>query len=60
MKMQTLELRNTYTPTNVPQVRGNCDSVLNRDPIYLIREIRSDRRQETVSRSQCTEFKNLF
>ncbi len=28
--MQTLEPRNTYTPTNAPQVRCNCDPSLNR------------------------------
>ncbi len=28
--MQTLEKRNTYTPTNAPQVRCNCDPSLNR------------------------------
>ncbi len=28
--MQTLEPRNTYTPTNAPQVRCSCDSSLNR------------------------------
>ena len=50
MNMQTLEERDTYTPTNIPQVRGYCDSVLNRD----------SRREETVFRSQCTGFKNIF
>jgi len=29
--MQTLEERNTYTPTDVPQVCSNCDPVLNKD-----------------------------
>ncbi len=27
--MQQLEERNTYTPTNIPHVRGNCDPSLN-------------------------------
>jgi hypothetical protein len=27
--MQKLERRNTYTPTNIPHVRGNCDLSLN-------------------------------
>ncbi len=27
--MQKLEERNTYTPMDVPQVRGNCDPALN-------------------------------
>jgi len=29
--MQMLEERNTYTPLNAPQVRCNCDLVLNKD-----------------------------
>ena len=29
MLKQKLSKRNTYTPTNAPQVRSNCDSVLN-------------------------------
>ena len=29
LKKQKLSKRNTYTPTNTPQVRSNCDSVLN-------------------------------
>ena len=32
MKMQTLEERNTYTPTDSPQVRGDRDPILNKDP----------------------------
>lgn len=48
--MQTLEERNTYTPTDAPQVRSNCDPVLNKDPMM----------QAIVSRSQCIGFKNIF
>ena len=29
--MQQLEERNTYTPTDIPQVSGNCDPTLNRE-----------------------------
>jgi hypothetical protein len=29
--MQTLEKRDTYTPPNASQVRGNCDPALNRE-----------------------------
>ena len=29
--MQKLVGRNTYTPTDAPQVRGNCDLSLNRE-----------------------------
>ena len=28
---QKLDRRNTYTPTDAPQVRGNCDHALNRE-----------------------------
>ena len=33
---QRLDRRNTYTPTDAPQVRGNCDHALNREeqPFY--------------------------
>lgn len=49
MNMQTLGERDTYTPTDVPQVCSNCDHSLNRD----------SRRQETVFKSQCEWFKNI-
>ena len=29
--MQKLEERNTYTPTDITQVSGNCDRILNRE-----------------------------
>jgi len=29
--MQKLEKRNTYTPTDAPQVRSNCDFVVKHD-----------------------------
>jgi hypothetical protein len=29
--MQKLEERNTYTPTDIPQVSGNCDRILNKE-----------------------------
>jgi len=29
--MQQLEERNTYTPTDIPHVSGNCDLLLNRE-----------------------------
>ena len=29
--MQQLEERNTYTPTDIPQVSGNCDPTLKRE-----------------------------
>jgi len=29
--MQKLEERNTYTPTDIPHIRSNCDRRLNRE-----------------------------
>ena len=29
--MQQLKGRNTYTPTDIPHVSGNCDRILNRE-----------------------------
>ena len=29
--MQKLEIRNTYTPTDIPHIRSNCDRLLNRE-----------------------------
>ena len=29
--MQKLERRNTYTPTDIPHIRSNCDRLLNRE-----------------------------
>src|SRR5659263_167795 len=33
--MQKLEERNTYTPTDITQVSGNCDRILNREECFV-------------------------
>lgn len=40
--MQTLESRNTYTPTNASQVRGNCDLSLNREETISVIDLKTD------------------
>ncbi len=39
--MQTLEKRNTYTPTNAPQVRCNCDPSLNREKTLSVPSLKT-------------------
>ena len=38
---QKLKERNTYTPTNTSQVRGNCDSELNKEEILSVRGLKT-------------------
>ncbi len=40
--MQKLEPRDTYTPTNAPQVRGNCDLALNREETLSVSSLKTD------------------
>ncbi len=39
--MQKLEERNTYTPTNIPHVRSNCDPVLNREETLSVLDLKT-------------------
>ncbi len=39
--MQKLEERNTYTPTNIPQVRGNCGLILNREETLSVSDLKT-------------------
>jgi hypothetical protein len=39
--MQKLEERNTYTPTNIPHVRGNCDPALNREETLSVPDLKT-------------------
>jgi hypothetical protein len=39
--MQQLEERNTYTPTDIPQVRGNCDLPLNREETLSVASLKT-------------------
>src|SRR3989304_4761448 len=39
--MQQLEERNTYTPTDIPQVSGNCDLSLNREETLSVPDLKT-------------------
>ncbi|WAM22607.1 MAG: RNA-guided endonuclease IscB (plasmid) [Candidatus Methanoperedens sp.] len=39
--MQQLEERNTYTPTDIPHVRGNCDLALNREETLSVPDLKT-------------------
>ncbi len=39
--MQKLEERNTYTPANIPHVRSNCDSSLNREETHSVLNLKT-------------------
>ena len=39
--MQQLEERNTYTPTNIPHIRSNCDSTLNREATLSVLSLKT-------------------
>ena len=39
--MQTLEERNTYTPTDIPHVSGNCDRILNREETLSVSSLKT-------------------
>ena len=39
--MQQLEERNTYTPTDIPHVSGNCDPILNREETLSVADLKT-------------------
>ena len=39
--MQQLEERNTYTPTDIPHVSGNCDPALNREETLSVSSLKT-------------------
>jgi len=39
--MQQLEERNTYTPTDIPHVSGNCDLSLNREETLGVPDLKT-------------------
>ncbi len=39
--MQKLEERNTYTPTDIPHVSGNCDRILNREKTLSVSDLKT-------------------
>lgn len=46
--MQTLEERNTYTPTNAPLVRSNCDPSLNREETLSVAGLKTSSNNSEV------------
>jgi hypothetical protein len=39
--MQKLEERNTYTPTDIPHIRGNCGLILNREETLSVSDLKT-------------------
>lgn len=50
--MQKLEERDTYTPTDAPQVCSNCDSELNRNQSFGVQSLKTSSNNLEVDRSQ--------
>jgi len=50
--MQKLEERDTYTPTDAPQVCSNCDSELNRNQSFGVQSLKTSSNNLDVDRSQ--------
>ena len=56
--MQKLETRNTYTPTNTPQVRSNCDSELNKEEILSVQNLKTVSNNPDVDQSGLNQKQN--
>jgi hypothetical protein len=50
--MQKLEERNTYTPTDAPQVCSNCDLALNREKTLSVPDLKTSSNNSEVDNSQ--------
>ena len=59
IEMQQLSIRNTYTPTNAPQVRCNCDLPLNGDQSLSVVDLKTVDNNSEVDQSQRKESQNL-
>ncbi|MCL4325637.1 MAG: hypothetical protein M1481_02230 [Candidatus Thermoplasmatota archaeon] len=46
---QKLDQRNTYTPTNAPQIRSNCDHALNRPETISVHVLKTHSNNPNVS-----------
>ena len=53
--MQKLEERNTYTPTNAPLVRCNCDPALNREETLSVPDLKTSSNNSEVDKPQHRE-----
>jgi len=58
---QKLDGRDTYTPTNAPQVRGNCDSVIKHDCEVgqVLQDLKTPTNNSDVDNSQHSESSDL-
>ena len=55
MNMQKLERRNTYTPTDAPQVRSNCDLVLNKEETLSVPNLKTLSNSSDVDKHKHTD-----
>ncbi len=56
--MQKLEERNTYTPTNIPQVRGNCGLRLNREETLSVSGLKTSSNNSDAALTGFEKFQN--
>src|SRR5659263_296096 len=63
--MQKLEERNTYTPTDITQVSGNCDRILNREETLSVSGLKtssnnSDASITAIEQAEQNKFVSAF
>ncbi len=56
--MQKLEERNTYTPTDIPHVSGNCDLVLNREETLSVPDLKTSSNNSDAALTGFRKFQN--
>ena len=56
---QKLDRRNTYTPTDAPQVRGNCDHALNREESLSVHGLKTPSNNPNVDLQSCMAGQDL-
>lgn len=58
--MQKLRKRNTYTPTDAPQVRSNCDLQLNKEETLSVADLKTSLNNPKVDLSQHTAKRKVI
>jgi hypothetical protein len=53
--MQKLDRRDTYTPTDIPQVRSNCDLLLNGEETLSVTDLKTPSNNPEVDYSSIQE-----
>ena len=56
---QKLDWRDTYTPTDAPQVRGNCDHALNREETLSVHGLKTPSNNPNVDLQSCMAGQDL-